>query len=162
MLILGVDVGLNGALAFLHDGQLVNVEDLPLVDVKHGAKTRKELSAALLHDRLVHTDVRIHKAVLENVNAFGMGRTSAYRFGQNVGTILGVLCACGVRIEGVSPAKWKRDMGLTADKKLSRAMAIQLWPDQSHYFARAKDDGRAESALLAEWAWRQAWPSGRC
>lgn len=155
MLILGVDVGLNGALAFLLDGQLVNVEDMPLVDVKHGAKSRKELSAALLHDRLVHMDIRIGKAVLENVNAFGMGRTSAYRFGVNVGTIVGVLTACGIRIETVSPAKWKKAMGLTTDKKLSRAMAIKLWPDQSQCFARMKDDGRAEAALLAEWSRRK-------
>lgn len=152
MLILGVDVGLNGALAFLLDGQLINVEDMPLVDVKHGAKTRKELSAALLHDRLVDCDIRIHKAVLEDVNAFGMGRTSAYRFGVNVGMIVGVLTACGIRIETVSPAKWKKSMGLTTDKKLSRALAIKTWPDHSHYFARAKDDGRAEAALLAEWS----------
>lgn len=154
MLILGVDVGLNGAFAFLHDGQLLNVEDMPLVDVRHGAKTRKELSAALLHDRLVDSDIRIHKAVLEDVNAFGMGRTSAYRFGVNVGTIVGVLTACGIRIETVSPVKWKRAMGLTTDKKLSRAMAIKLWPDQSQYFSRVKDDGRAEAALLAEYGRR--------
>ena len=156
MLILGVDVGLNGAMAFLLDGQLVNVEDLPLVDVRHGAKTRKELSAALLHVRLVAPDIRIAKAVLEDVNAFGMGRTSAYRFGVGVGTIVGVLTACGIRIETVTPQKWKKAMGLTADKKLSRAMAIKTWPDASHYFSRVKDDGRAEACLLAEYGRRTA------
>lgn len=154
MLILGVDVGLNGAMAFLLDGQLLNVEDLPLVDVKHGAKTRKELSPALFHDRLLDSEIRIGKAVLEDVNAFGMGRTSAYRFGVNVGTIVGVLTACGIPIETVTPAKWKKAMGLTTDKKLSRALAIKTWPDRSHYFARVKDDGRAEACLLAEYARR--------
>ena len=152
MLILGVDVGLNGAMAFLLDGRLVNVEDLPLVDVRHGAKTRKELSAALFHDRLLDAEIRIDHAILEDVNAFGMGRTSAYRFGENVGTIVGVLTACGIRTTRVTPAKWKKTMGLGADKKLSRALAIKLWPDQSHYFSRVKDDGRAEAALLAEYA----------
>ena len=156
MLICGIDPGLSGAIAFLNDGELLSVADLPLVDVQHGKDSRKELSPALLHDMLVHTEIRIGKAVLEDVNAFGMGRTSAYRFGVNVGTIVGVLTACGIRIETVSPAKWKRTMGLTTDKKLSRAMAIKLWPDQSHYFARVKDDGRAEASLLAEYARRQA------
>ena len=156
MLILGVDLGLNGAMAFLLDGRLVNAEDLPLVDVRHGAKTRKELSPALFHDRLLDSEIRIDHAILEDVNAFGMGRTSAYRFGVNVGTIVGVLTACGIRIKTVTPAKWKKAMGLGADKKLSRAMAIKTWPDQSHYFARVRDDGRAEAALLAEYARRNA------
>lgn len=155
MLILGVDVGLNGAMAFLLDGRLVNVEDLPVVDVKHGAKSRKELSAALFHDRLLDSEIRIDHAILEDVNAFGMGRTSAYRFGMNVGTIVGVLTACGIRIETVTPGKWKKAMGLGSDKALSRGMAIKCWPDQSHYFARVKDDGRAEAALLAEYSRRQ-------
>ena len=156
MLILGVDVGLNGAMAFLLDGRLVNVEDMPLVDVRHGAKTRKELSAALFHDRLLDSEIRITKAVLEDVNAFGMGRTSAYRFGVNVGTIVGVLTACGIQIKTVTPAKWKKAMGLGKDKALSRGLAIKTWPDCSHYFARVKDDGRAEAALLAEYARRSA------
>lgn len=154
MLVLGIDVGLNGAMAFMLDGRLVNVEDMPLVDVRHGAKSRKELSAALFHDRLLDSEVRIDHAILEDVNAFGMGRTSAYRFGLNVGMIVGVLTACGIRIDTVTPAKWKKAMGLTTDKKLSRALAIKTWPDQSHYFARVRDDGRAEAALLAEWARR--------
>lgn len=152
MLILGVDVGLNGAMAFNLDGRLVNVEDLPLVDVKHGAKTRKELSAALFHDRLLDGEIRIDLAILEDVNAFGMGRTSAYRFGVNVGTIVGVLTACGIRTMTVTPAKWKKFYKLGADKKLSRAMAIKFWPDCSHYFGRVKDDGRAEAALLSDYA----------
>lgn len=151
MLILGVDPGLSGALAFLHDGVLLNVQDLPLVSVGHGAGSRQEMSPELLHDELVHLDIRIGMAVVEDVNAFGMGRTSAYRFGKNVGQIEGVLAACGIRTVKVTPQKWKKAMGLSTDKALSRAAAIKLWPDQSKYFSRVKDDGRAEAALLAEW-----------
>lgn len=151
MLILGIDVGLSGALAFLHDGDLLNVQDLPLVAIGHGSGSRQEMSPELLHDMLVHTEIRIGLAVVEDVNAFGMGRTSAYRFGKNVGQIEGVLAACGIRTVKVTPQRWKKAMGLGADKALSRAAAIKLWPDQSQYFARVKDDGRAEAALLAEW-----------
>jgi hypothetical protein len=93
MLIVGVDPGISGAIAFMRDGDLVNVEDLPVVEVAHGKGSRKELSPQLLHDRLLDADVRIDVAVLEDVNAFGMGRTSAFRFGENVGTIKGVLAA---------------------------------------------------------------------
>ena len=150
MLVVGIDPGLSGAIAFLNDGDLLNVEDLPVVDVAHGRSSRKELSPALLHDMLVHTEIRVAQAVVEDVNAFGMGRTSAYRFGVNVGTILAVLACCGIRTQIVTPQKWKKAMRLGADKSLSRAAAIKMWPMQSHLFARVKDDGRAEAALIAE------------
>lgn len=154
MLIVGIDPGLSGAVAFLHNGDLLSVDDLPLVEVQHGKSSRKELSSALLHDMLVHTEIRIGKAIVEDVNAFGMGRTSAYRFGKNVGQIEAVLACCGIRTEMVTPQRWKKAMGLGADKALSRAMAIKKWPMQSHLFARVKDDGRAEAALLAEYGRR--------
>ena len=154
MLVVGIDPGLEGAIAFLLDGQLLSVSDLPTVEVKHGKGSRKELSPALLHDMLVHTEIRIHKATVEDVNSFGMGRTSAFRFGQNVGTILSVLACCGIRTEMVIPGKWKKTFGLGKDKELSRAAAIKMWPDQSHYFSRKKDDGRAEACLIAEYGWR--------
>jgi crossover junction endodeoxyribonuclease RuvC len=36
-----------------------------------------------------------------------------------------------------------------ADKTASRRLACQKWPAFSHLWARVKDDGRAEAALLA-------------
>lgn len=158
MLIVGIDVGLQGAIAFMLDGELVNVEDLPHVDVAHGKGSRKELSPELFHDRLLDAERRIDLAVLEDVNAFGMGRTSAYRFGFGCGLIRGVLAASGIRTKTVAPSKWKRDLKLPvrADKTLSRAEAIRLFPMKSSFFGRVKDDGRADAALLCEWARRFA------
>jgi hypothetical protein len=42
-------------------------------------------------------------------------------------------------------------MGLHSDKGESRALAMRLWPDHGDRFARVKDDGRAEAALIAWW-----------
>lgn len=154
MLICGIDPGNNGAIAFMLNGELVNVENLPLVEVRHGKGTKQELSPALLHDRLIDADRPIDLAVLEAVNAFGMGRQSAFRFGENVGMIKGVLAASGIRMHMVTPQKWKRAMGIGADKSVSRAAAIALWPMQSELFKRVKDDGRAEASLLAEYGRR--------
>lgn len=156
MLILGLDPGLNGAVAFLHDGELINVEDLPTVDVQHGKGTRKELSPALFHDMLIHSDIRIGKAIVEQVGASPqMGTTSAFRFGEGFGMVMAVLACCGIRTELVRPQVWKKAMGLGSDKSLSRAAALKLWPDRSELFARAKDDGRAEASLIAEFGRRQ-------
>ncbi len=155
MLICGIDPGNNGAIAFMLDGELVNVEDLPLVEVRHGKGTKQELSPALLHDRLLDAERRIDLAVLEQVNSFGMGRQSAFRFAENYGMIRGVLAASGIRTQLVPPQKWKRAMNLGADKNVARAAAISLWPMRSDWFRRVKDDGRAEAALIAEYGRRQ-------
>jgi crossover junction endodeoxyribonuclease RuvC len=48
----------------------------------------------------------------------------------------------------VTPGKWKRFYGLSAEKEKSRELAIQTWP-ASDAFRRKKDHGRAEAALLA-------------
>jgi crossover junction endodeoxyribonuclease RuvC len=40
---------------------------------------------------------------------------------------------------------------VTADKSTSRQRACELWPSESHRFARVKDDGRAESCLVARY-----------
>ena len=154
MLLVGIDPGNNGAIAFLLDGEIASVQDLPVVNVAHGDGSRRELSPELLHDLLVHTEIRIAKAIVEDVNSFGMGRTSAFRFGKNVGLIQGVLAACGIKTDTVTPAKWKKEFGLGRDKSVARAAAIKLWPTASHYFSRVRDDGRAEACLLAEYARR--------
>ena len=51
----------------------------------------------------------------------------------------------------VRPNIWKREAAVPADKNAARMMATRLWPDHSNLFARVKDDGRAEAALLAKW-----------
>lgn len=45
----------------------------------------------------------------------------------------------------------RRALGLSPDKGASRRRAIELWPAQSAMFARVKDDGRAEAALIGYW-----------
>ena len=101
-------------------------------------------------------------------------RTTAVQF-RNFGRIEGVLAATGLAVTLVSPAKWKRDLGLlltpaekydpetqlaltpsrltTARKRKALKMARELWPDA--WIDRTKDDGRAEALLLAEWLRRR-------
>jgi crossover junction endodeoxyribonuclease RuvC len=76
---------------------------------------------------------------------------SAFNFGMNFGTIKGVCGGLRIPFSLVTPGKWKRDLGLKADKDQARARAAQLWPGAAAHFARKKDDGRAEAALIALW-----------
>jgi crossover junction endodeoxyribonuclease RuvC len=145
-IILGCDPGLTGAIAALDNatGALLWVEDMPVVD--------RLVNAAELADWL--RGELIHAAAVEQVASRpGQGVASTFKFGQTHGTLLGVLGALSVPVVHVTPAKWKRTFGLTSDKERSRRMAIELWPTMAGHFARKRDDGRAEAALIARWCW---------
>ena len=144
--ILGIDPGASGAMALLDGDVLVRVADMPTIMVKG----RSRILAPGVVDLIVET--KPDKIVLEDVNAMpGQGVSSMFSFGRGLGVLEGVIAALGYPLIMVRPAKWKRDAGVPADKDAARLMATRLWPDHSAMFARKKDDGRAEAALLARW-----------
>jgi crossover junction endodeoxyribonuclease RuvC len=60
------------------------------------------------------------------------------------------------------PPVWKRAVGIgpgkAGAKDMARSEAIRRWPDMAGLFARAKDDGRAEAALIAVAGLKRAGP----
>jgi crossover junction endodeoxyribonuclease RuvC len=62
------------------------------------------------------------------------------------------LAALGVPIAFLTPPQWKRIVGIppgtARGKDAARSEAIRRWPDKAALFARMKDDGRAEAALV--------------
>jgi crossover junction endodeoxyribonuclease RuvC len=153
-MIVGCDPGKSGALARLdHAGRLVDVADMPVVGT---------IISAHLLDEIVHNwidplaDAPYGTAVIEDVHARpGQGVSSMFSFGRSLGVAEGVLAGNGLSLRYVSPAKWKKALGLSSDKGASRRRAIELWPEHAKAFARVKDDGRAEAALIAWWFWRE-------
>ena len=81
----------------------------------------------------------------------------AFTFGRGYGLLRGILRAAFVPITDVTPAKWQRDLGIKsgAGKDASRALAKEHFQRDAGLFARVKDDGRADAALIALWGWRQ-------
>ena len=77
------------------------------------------------------------------------GPMQARQGGVNFGIVLGLVAAHFVRLETVAPAAWKRGMNCPKAKDGARARASQLLPKHAGLWSRAKDDGRAEAALLA-------------
>ena len=152
-MIVGVDPGKTGALALLSDaGNLIAVEDMPVV----GAIISPVLLAEIVHNWIdPFADPPYGTAVVEDVHAMPkQGVASMFSFGRSLGVAEGVLAGEGLAIQYVSPAKWKRALGLTNDKGASRRRAIELFPHLGSQFKRVKDDGRAEAALIAWWHWK--------
>lgn len=154
--LLGIDPGLNGAMAIIDkQGRLVEVFDMPTVEMKVGRTTKNRISPELLTQELRGKWEMIDAAYIEQVaSSPQMGVASAFSFGEGFGIIKGVLAALHIPCHLVPPAKWKRDLKLNSSKDGSRAKAIQLWPEQAGEFKRVKDDGRAEAALIGYWALR--------
>lgn len=147
-LILGIDIGVEGAIALLHrGGKLISVHDMPIL--KDGPRGRSAINAPLLYGIIANS--LAGSAFVESVNARpGEGAVGAFAFGRARGVVEGILAATGLPCTFLTPPAWKRAVGLTlASKDASRAEAIRRWPDRAEWFARVRDDGRAEAALIA-------------
>lgn len=145
-MILGIDPGLNGALAWVSDdGHLIDVIDMPVVEVNN----KKKVSPQMLTFNISSRKPRL--VVVEDVGAMpGQGVTSTWTFAYSAGILAGVVAGLQLPVVLYRPAFWKRHAGVPADKGGARQMAQRYWPG-SRAFDRVKDDGRAEAALLARW-----------
>ncbi len=151
MLILGVDPGLHGALAWLYPTGVLHIDDMPTIAIKAKRETIDECALANLIDSRVK-DCGSIIVYLENVHAMPTdGKVSVATFIDGYGFLRGVLRAHFLTIEKITSQKWKRYVGIPtgSGKGASRAKASNLFPRQSSLFARVKDDGRADAALIA-------------
>ena len=149
-LILGIDPGLSGALAFLTPSTgALTVLDVPTFTLGRNGKAKREVDAVELA-RLVDAAVHIDHAFVEQVGAMpGQGVSSVFAFGKVYGLLLGILAANSIPHTLVTPQKWKRALSVPAEKDGARARASQLMPAHAGQWTRIKDDGRAEAALIA-------------
>lgn len=160
--ILGVDPGAHGALCLLsiQTKAIEGVFDMPTSD---GQVDPTKL-AAIVDQLNFQADYHIH-AVVELVSSMPR-QAGAFNFGRSAGVVHGVLGALGIPYTLVSPNVWKGAMGLhrmsgetqAGTKSRARELATKLWPERAADFKRIKDDGRAESCLLARhYATKMGW-----
>lgn len=156
-MILGIDPGASGALALLAIGdkgqeRIDRVFDMPTHEIKVNGKTKRRLDLYQLARWVDLYCSGIELAVIEDVHSMpGQGVVSVFSFGFAAGAAQQVVASACIPTLLVSPAKWKNRLGLTADKDGSRRLASMKFPDAAHNWARVKDDGRAEAALLAHY-----------
>lgn len=144
MIVIGIDPGLTGAIAFIDTvtDKLISVIDMPVAG--------GQIVATILHHTL---HVRpVAKAYIEKVGARpGQGVSSMFKFGRGLGVVEGVLGSMEIPIEWLSPQAWKKPLGLIGkDKDAARLLAIECYPEMAEHFRRKKDGGRADAALIAK------------
>ncbi|HYC01631.1 MAG TPA: hypothetical protein VEC57_21045 [Candidatus Limnocylindrales bacterium] len=147
MITIGIDPGLTGAIAAVDQSGHYEVHDLPV----QRDKSLAWIDGAEL-GRIVRAFGAAHymTGIIERVSAMPkQGVASSFGFGVNFGSVLGVIQGLGIRLELVTPAKWKREMALGSDKDAALHKARLLFPLAD--LRLKKHDGRAEALLLAHW-----------
>lgn len=143
MNVIGIDPGLNGALALLCDGEIHDLVDMPVVD---GNVDPWRLTWQLANWGSVR------KVIVEKQQAYPkQGVSSSFKTGFGYGTVCAVIAALERPLHIVSASEWTRWLKVGNDKDAHRRKAKELWPGCAEMFARSKDDGRADAALLACW-----------
>lgn len=155
-IIVGIDPGLTGALAWLklRDDKVVTllgVEDMPTSKAKSGKTIKAHL---ILPDlaRRIQSGSGLYEAsavVIEDVHAMpGQGVTSMFRFGFVAGAIEGVAVGLGLPVRKFTPQAWMKLARMKQGDDAGRLQASALFPRQSHLFARKMDHNRADAALI--------------
>jgi crossover junction endodeoxyribonuclease RuvC len=154
--VLGIDPGLSGALAFYYpETGALDVIDMPVLK-SGGAKGKSEIDRNALARLLDASSASITHCFLEKVGVRpGEGTVGAFSFGRGVGLLEGVLAANYIPTTQITPAVWKKAMQCPGDKDQARARASDVLPRHADKWLRKKDDGRAEAALLCVYGARQ-------
>lgn len=144
---LGIDCGLSGALAVVEPvnniWMLIDVADMPVTGT--GAKARVDVIAAA--EWIARHAVSA--AFIERAQAFpGQGSSSGFVYGRSTGAIETVVALLRIPYSFVEAGSWKRKLHLGKDKELARARVLEIFPAHHALFARKKDHGRAEAALI--------------
>lgn len=152
--ILAIDPGITGAMAVFNElGSLVEWFRMPTIWRKVGKRKRRSIDCVALYETLLAVDVGIgiNIAVMEDVNPFGQGVTSAFAFGRSVGMVQGVLATLGLEAAGITPQRWKKHFGLIKTEKLaSIARAQRIFKQLGHLRHSALDSGIADAALIGQ------------
>ncbi len=160
LIFLGADPGISGAVvAISGDGRsLIDVCDMPTVNGYVDGKALADWC------RQVEQCGQVELGTIEFVRSMpNQGVSSTFKFGSAWGVLHGVFPARGYDVAEAQPQTWKPAMGIDcveievkkdrvrAQKRAALAKCRERWPAHADWFARVKDSGRADAALIGEW-----------
>lgn len=155
MILLGIDVGLDGAAAALSDeGSMIALLDTPTLIVS--GKGKRDYALPEMASWLRPFALPGTQAAIEHQQAFpGQGVTSMFSLGKGYGVWMGLLVGLGISYSLISPVRWRKAMldGLPKGKDTGRLRAQQLFPGAD--LKLKKHHGRADALLIAEFLRRR-------
>jgi len=170
MRFVGIDVGHNGAIAFVDGDGGYRIYDMPVFSVRRGKRVFVKINEAQLIemiDALTHFvsngegEAPLNNCIFyfEKQKPFPkQGVVSVFELGKQYGFIRGVLRTRGFRFEEVEPQKWQREFSIVKSKNTKFASyeaASSLFPRARLKTERGRIlDGRCDAILIAEYGRR--------
>ena len=158
MVYIGIDPGLDGALAVSDSPGNLRVLDTPTLIVA-GKKNRRDYDIPMMCDYLTKAMVSppaYCRVGIESVHSMpDQGVASSFNFGKGFGIWLGLVVALKMPYDLIIPQRWKKVMldGMGKEKDASRLRAQQLFPTSE--LSLKKHHGRADALLIMEFLRRQ-------
>lgn len=162
MRVLGVDPGIDGALALYDtEARTLDIEDMPVWETTVGRKVRRATDGPALHNVLwLYKQIGCELVVLEDVGGRpAQSAPAAFTFGVGWGRLAQSCIALELRFDTVTPTVWKKVMnvpGKAGTKALEGDIITRVrevfGPQHDNYWLGPKGGykiDRAEAALLA-------------
>lgn len=165
MLIIGIDPGLTGAVAtntgIVHDipimakgqGQAAaiknHIDPVGLYTILWElSSAAPDTSQVVVYLERQYYRKRINPKTKQEIPQGGSG---IFSLGDTYGLCRAYPPIMGIRVVTVMPAAWKKKLGLSADKEVCRAAAIEAFPNSYDSLKRKMDHNRAEALLIAKY-----------
>lgn len=156
---IGIDLGLNGAIAWI-DSEIneASVIDMP---VYNGPKNKKYIDLKELHHQV--QQIAVHHSpslcAIEHQQPYPkQGVVSVFSLGQQFGFLKGILISEEQPFQVIKPKDWQKEYNIAGEdsKKASYAVASALFPKLQFKTERGRIlDGRADAILIAEYCRRK-------
>jgi hypothetical protein len=159
MISIGIDPGLSGAVAVIHNNE-IDLYDTPTITLPKGKGKKREFDEKEMANIIrpyICMDINII-VILEKAQAMkGQGVTSMFSTGLGYGIWRGILGTLQAPYRIVHPKTWQKAMGFVVGnpKQQSYHIASKLFPTAELRTKRGKIlDGRCDAILMAEFGRR--------
>jgi hypothetical protein len=160
MIVIGIDLGVTGAVSGVSPSGSVQVEDLPItvsdagekrLDARGLMQLLRSMVPAGEAGLIVTEDVRVRQIAGRAMSH----KTETALVGLRY-AVQAVADVARLQVRTVQPQTWKRFYDIREDKNgsVARQKAMQLFPIAAYKLGRVKDHNRAESLLIANYGAR--------
>lgn len=166
---IGIDPGLNGALAFISESGEYCVLSTPVKNVIKGKKEKKEYDIYAMCNALIPFAKKSVLVCQELTHAMpGNGNVSMYSFGRGHGLWESAVMSINMPLIFVLPQQWKKNYNSllpkvkitdkkdkqkfkSESKKEAIKIAKDMYPLMHESLKKVSDDGKAEALLIANY-----------
>ena len=156
--IIGIDPGLDGAIAKISSDMSVTIIDTPTYIVEGATKKKREYNINEMISIIKEFALPDCHVFLEKVHSMpGQGVASMFSMGYGYGLWNAILSSLYIPYTLVLPQRWKKELllGVGQGKNVSVYRAQQLFPETKLFGPKGGPmDGRGDALLIAEYGRR--------